>query len=93
MMMQYTGLSQADQVNLLTELAEILDEQTLDRVAAMMTEMDVLDADIAALAMAISGGAEVEECEFCGEYGVIAGENEEAGLKYCQGCKADGLVD
>ena len=88
--MNYTGISQDDQVSLLTELAEILDKPTLDRVAAMMAEMYVLDADIAALAMAISDGNEVERCDWCGEFGVIVGETAAAALKYCRDCAKDG---
>jgi hypothetical protein len=88
--MNYTGISQDDQVALLVELAEVIDKAVLDRVAAVMTEMYVLDADIAALAMPISDGNEVERCDWCGEFGVIVGETVSAGLKYCKDCEKDG---
>jgi len=75
------GFSKSDQVVLLTALAEeITNRHTLDRVSSALIELGLVDAEIGALAPNI---AEVDECDFCGEYAVIQGEMDENGLKYC----------
>ena len=76
------GFSQSDQVALLTALAEELngDQTIMDKIGFALIELGLVDAEIGALAPNI---AEVDECDFCGEYAVIQGEMDENGLKYC----------
>lgn len=81
------GYSESSQVQLIKNLSEALtNNSVLDKAVFELVEFGVIDPWIGVLSRSIANGENVDQCGYCGEMKVIAGQYEFNGEQYCSEC-------